>query len=260
MAERFIAFVPTLAPHTLSGPEIVEGLRQRFGDRIRLDLSAPSAPDGGVVVEILGLPVAVMFVERPLPQDAYARALMLNRTWPDAGRAISETRAHVIVATLSGVENWSDAFRMAAAVTLVTAVVVERAQGVGMIWGTGDAISSSAHVAEAAETVVARQAPVLAWSSLAILDGPKTATGQATVGAMTTGLVPFIGREIEFLPSVIPAPAMAERVIGLSHYLMLSGPVIKDGETVGVTPEEKIRVSFREVGQRPSIPVMQLEA
>jgi Domain of unknown function (DUF4261) len=81
---------------------------------------------------------------------------------------------------------------------------------------------------------------------------------QRTLAVLTSGPFPFTGREIEFQPAPISAYEIGKRVIGLCDYLIRSGPVIGDGETVGTTESERIRVRFADSGQRPGIPVLRL--
>lgn len=53
----------------------------------------------------------------------------------------------------------------------------------------------------------------------------------------------------------VPLPALA---VNLSGYLIQKGPVIKDGETVGITPTEKIHVRYKIRGHSLGTPVMVL--
>lgn len=82
----------------------------------------------------------------------------------------------------------------------------------------------------------------MSWMSLAIGQGPPTATGETTVTMRTKGVAPFAGREIEFAPSTWPPMQVADRVIGTALYLMQRGPVFKDGDTLGANERERLTV------------------
>jgi hypothetical protein len=90
-----------------------------------------------------------------------------------------------------------------------------------------------------------------------LLDGPPEPGGQRTLALVTTGLASFVGREIEWLPATLPPAVIAQRVYGVCQYLIVNGMVLKDGDTVGVSESERIRVHFAERGQRGA-PVLQL--
>jgi hypothetical protein len=47
-------------------------------------------------------------------------------------------------------------------------------------------------------------------------------------------------------------------MLGLCQYLITHGPAVKDGETVGLTPDEKFRAQYREQGRRPGVPILEL--
>ena len=51
----------------------------------------------------------------------------------------------------------------------------------------------------------------------------------------------------------------ATRVLGLCQYLILNGPVIGDGDVVGNTVEEKLRVIHAQ-GTRLPVPVLKISA
>jgi hypothetical protein len=76
------------------------------------------------------------------------------------------------------------------------------------------------------------------------------AGGRPGTGCFTVGLRVFAGREIHFHP--IPE-AEGEKLVGycdrLMHYLMVEGPVIKDGDTIEFEPGQKVEVRH---GKAPS--------
>ena len=85
-----------------------------------------------------------------------------------------------------------------------------------------------------------------------------TEKGEPTLAAVTKGLQAFVGREIEFQPSTLPPVTIADRVIGTSLYLLSRGPVLQDGNTLGVSAQERIRVVFAKQGRRAGVPVAKL--
>ena len=74
-------------------------------------------------------------------------------------------------------------------------------------------------------------------------------------GLVTLGLAPFVGREVDHPPTGEPPDAVYERALNLCLYLMRSGPVIRDGDTIGQTPEQRITVRLAE---RDGVPVYRL--
>ena len=67
---------------------------------------------------------------------------------------------------------------------------------------------------------------------------------------------PFIGREIEWMPVPMDPADVAERLLSKCGYLIGQGPVMRDGEPVGLSAKERIAVRLPS-GQRSGITIMQ---
>ncbi len=252
---RFMAFVALSEPSTVSATALAERVTARFRDKIPFEFKVPSPGAAGIILDIDGVLITVLQIDKPLPPDAYAQALALNRTWKGAEAALSAQRAHAIVATLSPIGSHADALNGAAYTTLVAAALMDLTRPISVVWTTGDALSEASEFQKAADSVAARQLPVLTWLSLIILAGPPLSDGRPTVAMATTGLLPFVGLEIEFEPTVWPPVQVADRVLGTAQYLMARGMVVKDGDTLGATEVEKIDVRFANgrVRARPTV-------
>ena len=87
--------------------------------------------------------------------------------------------------------------------------------------------------------------PMLAWFDVRPFKGPEQKLGflarlsgkkpaNPGYGAVTRGLLPFFGREIEASPNPANDPNFLLNTIrDLALYLFKAGPVVKDGDTVG---------------------------
>ena len=111
---------------------------------------------------------------------------------------------------------------------------------------------------QAAEELIAGRPPADVWVQLLWLDGPPTPEGERTLAVVTTGLAPFVGREVEFMPAPLPPAVIAERTLGTITYLLGQGPVLKDGDSLGVSEAERIRAKYAAQGYKPGVPVIQL--
>jgi hypothetical protein len=59
-------------------------------------------------------------------------------------------------------------------------------------------------------------------------------------------------------PAVSPE-LMITRLTGLCEYLIVKGLVIKDGETVGTSEDERIRVRYTTSRMQPGTPILDLK-
>jgi hypothetical protein len=211
----------------------------------------------GFLLDFNGVLVSVILVDKPLPPDAYAGALQLNRVWPGAAQAMEAHRAHAIVAPLKEIGSHLEALNATMIVTITLAALTTIVPSVAVVWSNGEVITEVTRFREAARALVQGQTRPDIWIGFAFLDGPRLPTGERTLAVVTSGLAPFIGREVEWLPTPLPPATIANRLIGLCQYLIVNGPVIKDGETLGVSESDRIRATFAPRGQRGG-PVIQL--
>lgn len=261
VSARFLAFLALDELVAVSAEQLADAMKAQF-PAIPMSIQ-PVERHAGALGQSFMLSVdetvlTVMFIDERLPRDAYETALQLDRLWPQATQAMQGHRTHIIAATLAEPKNHGEAIDAAAALTLTVAVLADLARAKAVIWSNAETIIEPDRFISAAAGLQDKQIPVDVWTGLRWLDGPPTENGARTLAVLTSGLLPFIGREIEFEPAPMSPYEIGQRVIGLSGYLIRSGPVIGDGETVGLTEDEHIRARHTERGQRPGVPALQL--
>ncbi len=256
MDTHFITYVATQSLAGLTRQPLERALRMLAPDWIETVELFAGAGEVPNIVRINGLPLALMAVGVPLPPDAWSEAARRSVIFTDASAVMQRTSAHVIVASMASTPDHAGAVSIARAVTLAAAAVAMVTEADAIVFTWSQAILQAGTVITAAGSISRGELPVMFWTSFQFFRGPLTASGTESFGAVTTGMLPFLGREIEFSPAAIATPQLAERVLNLCHFLLAQGPVIRDGETIGNTHEEKIRASTRDQGQRPGIPVL----
>jgi hypothetical protein len=259
MDNRFISYILTTATALPDAAFVSAEITKLFPAQ-PLDLKIHQEPEetASWVISVHSVNYAVILVDRPLPRDAYEQALKLNRTWPDAPNAIKRHSSHIIVASMSEAVSHQDAPVRACIISMVIAAILSLTTSVAVVWSNGDTMNEASAFKTGALRIGQNQLPIDQWIGFTWLDGPPTADGQRTFAALTTGLREFAGRELEWLPSALPPLLIAERLIGTCQYLITSGPVIKDNDTLGISETEHIRVKLKDRGQRPGVPVLQL--
>jgi hypothetical protein len=261
VADRFISYLACKSLAPVSPEALVSRIGELFpGTPLKAQAvaGAPNQPlDSGFLLGFGGALISVIQVDKPLPGDAYSRALKLDRVWPDAAQTMAAHGAHIIVATLKEVGSHLEALNGAVQVTMTLAALATMVPGLAVVWTNGDVITEAGRFQEVARALVQRQIRPDIWIGFDWLDGPPLSGGQRTLAVVTTGLEPFIGRDVEWLPTALPPGTIASRLLGLCQYLIINGPVIKDGESLGISETERIRARFAERGQYDR-PVMQL--
>ena len=258
-SKLFMAMIALPQPRAVPLDRVREKLRTLFGltAEVAGGPAARSEQGAGILV-VDEVPITLLHVDRPVPQGTFERAIASNQVWREAGSRLALHRSHAIVGALRSASTHSEALHIAARVALVAATVSDLGGAIGVYWEPGETVTEASAFREAAMRLRQGVPPVEAWVQLLWLNGPVTPAGERTLAVVTTGLRPFIGRELEFLPIALPPVEIAQRVLGLIQYLLLNGPVLEDGDTVGVSEAEAIRVRHETQGRRPGVPIMTL--
>ncbi|MEL6768551.1 MAG: hypothetical protein AAFP17_15325 [Pseudomonadota bacterium] len=174
---------------------------------------------------------------------AQAAYVMLSAEWPD----IDAEEAPVECAEIAGAYS--------ALLTLVTAMVVRQAPSIAAFWTESWRFWTAEQIEAAADGVMRGEPPLSLWYSLAEIKGAKAGGGDMR-GAMSFGLKPFCGREVE----VAPAPLGAVTVQMLAKEMaerMIAGERIEDHEPLhrpGMEEPAVVRLADRFM--RPRQPVV----
>ncbi len=259
----FTAFLALEQPAAVGEAELIERMRTLFPQlqsRIETGTKQGESRAAGdpIVFSMGGRMMMIMFLDQPMPPGTMTVAARASRTWPDAEQQLAAHRANVIVHAGANTKDWNGALDSAQNVSVVSATLADMLPTIGIYWSEGWVVTKAGAFIQATEQVLARKYSGAAWFQFWFLDGPPTEGGEPTTAVLTTGLEPFFGWEIEFLPTALSPATTGQRLLGLIEYLLTNGPVLKDGDTMGVSYEEAIRIRFAKQGQRPGIPVVQL--
>lgn len=260
---HFITYLALEEAAVVDAEALAERYRSLYGeDAYAMQTVAtadPGMPGGAFVVMMDQMPVTVMFIDKPLPADAYEQALSLDVVGPEARETMAGHKAHVIVSLVNDPQDHLDNLNGAASVTLVAGALASLLPTVALVSTEGCVIMKPDTFGPLAAGLARHEIPVAFWSAMAFVGGRQDADGREIMRAVTYGLTPFIGREVECFTITAPATAVAEWLINLSHFLVRNGPVINDTETVSLTPEEKVRAAYRAEGTRPGVPVIEFD-
>jgi len=247
---RFIAYVALSEAARVSGPTVAARLSEGFpawaGTAQAIDAPGAGGGQAGFLLVIGERKLLVSFIDAPLPADCFQDD-MHQRFWPGWEAAARAQRAHVIVANLDTAADAPGKVQSAALVFATAATLCELLPvTLGVSWAAAALFIAPESFRQAAQAMRPDQLPVSD-----IIKPRWYRDGQAP-GLLTMGLAPFVGREIDHPPTGEKPGELYNRMLNLALYLMRSGPVIGDGDTVGQTPTQRIVVRFGERGGMPT--------
>lgn len=208
----------------------------------RAAIEAEEAEGAMLRLLIDGRRYAIMSLPMAVPEENFARSLLQ----PDADAArnlIAAHGAHVSISFQGEGGSMGDAVMVAATIHLLAARIGALAAPVGAFWAESErllpwsefeAMAAQLPAAFAPEGAVAL--PARFWVSV------QLSREGAAAGGATCGLLPFTGYEIELAPIPWDLADVAARLVGAVAYLFEVGPVLEDGQTLGVDAAERFRI------------------
>jgi hypothetical protein len=240
----FVVFDRAVVPDMRA---VIEAIRTRHRDA-SVQLSTGAGRDARTsIIHCNGLLVVVITVAAPLPQDD-AIVRRSAATWPEAKTLFERQRTHLIVSVMGTSEQPLPAARV---LTAVIGGLVATVPGcLGVVWD-GKVANSAERWLEMSQRAFASYPdfPLLLWI------GIQSFQQGATIGAITTGLALFVGREIEF-EALGGMRKNVHKVLGLAAYLIEHGDVVKEGHTFGVDEMDRIQVRYVTSRRFPGLPVL----
>lgn len=174
-------------------------------------------------------------IPAPIPNHEADENADGNLLWPDGRDEAGKHRSHVIVTNLS--EEDQTPIQSAIEVSRLALVALELFDGIGVYWGNAHVCNSRNVFEGFCENISEENLPVPVWLRFQLVRASKD-----EIGLYTLGMNQFDLMEIEVDRCKMNVQDLFEFVSNIAHYLIQSGPVIADGNTVGGSENERVLV------------------
>lgn len=212
--------------------------QSQFGGRT--PSAVDSNEDGILTFQLDDDLVAIALMPAPYPWSDLEGPCATSWMWPRETPAttLKQHRSHVLLTMIGG---QSDRVSRRLILTALTALAAQQVGVMGVCWPEGTLVHYPplfVEIAKAVAPVASPEAPpLLLWVDFRLFRNPD-----GTVGMFTTGLKALGHMEIE-IPSIQMEPAaLREWAQNIIYYLLEKGPVLKDGDTIGITAEQQIKI------------------
>ncbi len=155
--------------------------------------------------------------------------------WPDGREAAAAHRSHYLVTAMRGESLHTVISRLIRFVC----EFIQCFDAIGVYWGNGSIANSKETFVEWGQDAAADHLPLNLFMRFQFVQD------DAGMGLYTLGMDQFNLMNIEVENSPMEPMDLMEFVYNVAHYLVQSGPVIEDGNTVGGSVEEKILVRHK---------------
>lgn len=194
--------------------------------------------DGDTVVSVTRGEDAVgvlAFLPMPIPGGEAEQFAANNIMWPEGPAEVAQHTAHVLVTNIGG--EVDSAVGSALQVSQLALVALELFNGIGVYWGNASVCHSRAAFERCCARMSESNVPVPIWLRLQPTLNSEGERGLYTLGMDQFGLMDIEIDRYDMLPQ-----ELLDFVCNVAQYLILNGPVIKDGDTVGGSETERILV------------------
>jgi hypothetical protein len=189
-------------------------------------------PGGAIVLPASGDVVMGTRIDAPYPNSLDQQA-QFAYWWPAAKQDIARHKSHLMVFC-----SWSKFSRMDAHMRHLVLVreLIEQLPVIGVLWGSA-LMPVDTFKGEFASTLKG----AIPFSLWVLIQFSMQPTGNILIS--TLGMRDFDQMEIE-TESTLPLDRTFDLVRKFGSYVLASGAIVRDGETVGLTAEQRIKVRY----------------
>jgi hypothetical protein len=183
-----------------------------------------------------GTALFAMQMDFPIPEEDWTFACQTSLGWENSCSAFRQMKGHVIVSVLHKAD-----LSVAESTMLVSAfvqAVSAKSKSIGIFLGQAESIWSAEQWELAVMTASVEEPPYFPWIGLKT---QKEESGALSV--VTMGMPAFDFMNIEIQNSSGDGWETVQLVGDAASYLIKGGRAIEDGDTVGFSAEQKIRVT-----------------
>ena len=173
----------------------------------------------------------------PIPWVDFEGPCSTSYLWPNALTEAKEHTIHAIVTVMGELPP----VQLSTLLTQVCAAVMTALpQAIGVFWNNAVMVVPKGLFCDFATSILPKGPPIPVWVDFRVgwSESGKTSAG------FTTGLAALGLMELETQDATEPPSELRQRFESIAQYLLDNGPVIGDGNTVGNSATEQIRVTY----------------
>ncbi len=216
-------------------PFLKQAAKTRFAGKA---VSGINRGDGGVFsFEVGDEFLALALMPAPYPAADLEGPIATSWMWPPQPpvQNVKQHRSHLLITMMGGA---ADPVRRRLLLTAVTALAAKQPGVMAIYWAEGTLVHFPPLFIDMAQSINSPAAPPLyLWVDLRAFRNKD-----GTTGLFTTGLAPLGHMEIEISRIDMDPGELREWLLNIMYYLLENGPVLKDGQTIGMSAEQQIRI------------------
>ncbi len=228
----------------LAMPLFINGDRYELNSVIKnlenywnLNVAAVKGDNESAVMTINEETVALVFISAPIPANDIESTAQYSYNWITALDDLKDCSGHAIVSIISENEPAIDRFKL---LSKILHSILTTSNSVGIYQGNQSLLIPKQQYVDSAETLKNDNTPIHLW----VYIGLRNHDGRNS--AYTYGLSEFGKHEMEILNSQLDLGELHHIVSNICAYIISSNVTFKEGETLGFTTDQKIKITLSE--------------
>jgi len=203
-------------------------------DKWDLEIGDGEINDETSVLDINGYRVAIANMPVPIPKEEIISAAKYNYFWENGIEETSRHKGHIILSIMNTGKNPVQENLL---FSKIASAVMNHSQSLGIYIGGRTLLLKKEFYQANVEMMSEKDLPLYNW----IYFGLRNENGKQSV--YTYGLADFGKMEMEIVDSDNSIEELSEMMFNLAHYVVSYDVKLKEGETIGLSAEQKLRIS-----------------
>ena len=217
--------------HSLDISKVVTELESQWGLTVKVE---SENTDETAIIEIDEYRIAIGLIAAPIPTDEAITAAQYNFFWDNGAEQVKKHKAHLILSIINAGQN---AVKENILFSKVASTVLSNSKSIGIYIGARSLAIEKDFYITSVKNMSTEDLPLYIW----LYFGLRRENEKQSV--YTYGLKDFGKKEMEILNSSKDHGELSDLMYNLTHYVIGHNVDLKDGETIGFSAEQKLKIS-----------------
>jgi hypothetical protein len=208
---------------------VVKELREKW----KLKVDNKETGEDASVLEIEGYSIAIGNMDMPIPGDEIKITAEYNYFWKNGVEEATKHKGHIFLSILNAGQN---SIKENLLFSKVASSILNNSKAIGVYIGSRTLLLKKDFYQANVEGMSADDLPIYIW----IYFGMRNENGNNAI--YTYGLSDFNKKEMEIINSTQSFKELSEMMSNLVHYVIISDVTLKNGETIGMSAEQKLKI------------------
>jgi len=216
--------------HALDMEAVVGALENKWA----LKIASKATGEEASVLHIDGYQIAIASVPMPIPGEEIQETAAYNYFWENGPEEATKHKGHIILSIQQAGKN---PIKENMLFNQVASSILEHSQSIGIYMGSRTLLLKKDFYLANTAGISAEHLPLYNW----IYFGVRQENEGLSI--YTYGLRDFGKEEMEIINSKKPFEELNGMMYNLAHYVLASNVTLKDGATIGISAEQKLKIT-----------------